>query len=96
MLYLQADGINRAFETYHDLIARGRLDDANAFFRANKDQIAQHALIAKVEEQETLLNRQIRRIGESPDLTAGQKQQQIIRYNAMRNKAAESVFGQRP
>jgi hypothetical protein len=63
LLYQQADAINRAFATYHDLLARGRLDEAAAFFAANKDRIARHGRVTKVEQTEALANRQIKRIG---------------------------------
>jgi hypothetical protein len=96
MLYQQAQGINETFNTYHDLIARGRMDDARDFFAANKDAIARHGLLQKTEEVETMANRQIKRIGESPTLSAEQKRLEIMKYNAMRNRAAENVFGTRP
>jgi N12 class adenine-specific DNA methylase len=95
-LYQQAEGINRAYATYHDLIARGRVDDARAFFEANKDQISKYGLVNKVEELEATANRQIKRIGESSNISAEQKRLEIMKYNAMRNRAAENVFGARP
>lgn len=96
LLYQQAAGINRAYATYHDLIARGRVDDARTFYAANKDQINKYPLVAKVTQVEQLANRQIKRIGESPTLSAEQKRVEIMKYNAMRNRAAENVFGARP
>jgi hypothetical protein len=96
MLYQQAEGVNRANATYHDLIARGRPDDARAFYAANKDQIARHGLVEKVQQVETTANQQIKRIGESRTLSAEQKRLDIAKYNAMRNRAAENVFGARP
>jgi hypothetical protein len=96
MLYQQAEGISRTYATYLDLIARGRVDDARAFSAANKDQIAKHELVDKVTEVEQMANRQIKRVGESPTLGAEQKRLEIMKYNAMRNKAAENVFGTRP
>jgi hypothetical protein len=96
MLYQQADGVNRAYATYHDLIARGRMDDARAFYAANKDLISKNELVDKVKQVEQTATRQIKRIGESPTLSAEQKRLDIMRYNAMRNRAAENVFGARP
>jgi Large polyvalent protein associated domain 38 len=96
MLYQQADGINRAFATYHDMIERGRVDDARDFYSANKEQINKHELVGKVTQVETTANRQIKRIGESPNLSAEQKRVEIMKYNAMRNRGAENVFGARP
>jgi hypothetical protein len=96
MLYQQADGVSRAYATYQDLLARGRVDDARDFYAANKDQISRHGLIDRVEQVETTANRQIKRIGESSALSAEQKRLEIMKYNAMRNRAAENVFGTRP
>jgi len=96
LLYQQAEGIRRADATYHDLIARGRPDDARAFYAANKDQISKVGLVEKVTQVEQTANRQIKRVGESPNLSAEQKRIEIMKYNAMRNRAAESVFGTRP
>jgi hypothetical protein len=96
LLYQQADAINRAFATYHDLLARGRLDEAAAFFAANKDRIARHGRVTKVEQTEALANRQIKRIGDDPGMGADQKRAAIIRDDALRNRVAESIFGARP
>ena len=45
-----------------------------------------------VTRNETVLSHQIRRVEDSPTLTADQKHDQILKYNAMRNKAAEQIF----
>ncbi|MGD0110118.1 MAG: LPD38 domain-containing protein [Rhodopila sp.] len=96
MLYQQAEGINRAYATYKDLIARGRMDDARTFYATNKDQISKYDLVEKVKQVEQDANRQIKRIGESANLSAEQKRVEIMKYNAMRNQRAENVFGARP
>lgn len=96
MLYQQADGINRTFATYHDRIARGRIDDARDFYAANKDAMARHGLLQRTEQVESLANRQIKRIGEDPKMDAERKHLEIMKYNAMRNRAAENIFGARP
>jgi hypothetical protein len=96
MLYQQADGVSRAYATHQDLLARGRVDDARDFYAANKDQISKYKRLEQTEQTETKMNRQIKRVGESPSLSAEQKRLEIMKYNATRNRAAENVFGTRP
>ncbi len=92
MLYQQADAASRAYSTYHDMIGRGQVDQARDFYAGNKDLIAANTRMQDVTRNETVLSHQIRRVEDSPTLTADQKHDQILKYNAMRNKAAEQIF----
>ena len=93
LLYQQADGINKAYGTYEDLIHRGKTAEAQEFFNANKEALQRHGMIADVTELESNANRQIRFIENRRDLSAEQKQVQIMKLNAMKNRSAETMFG---
>lgn len=95
MLYQQAGAVERAYATYHDLLARQQPEAAKEFFDANKALIARQPLIQKVTSEEALFNKQIRRVENSTMLTADQKHDQVMKYEAQRNKAAENIFGRR-
>jgi hypothetical protein len=95
LMYQQAAGINKAYGTYEDLMRRGRTDEATQFFNANREQMQQHQLIAGVTAAEATANRNIRFIENRRDLSAEQKQVQIMQINAIKNRSAESVFGAR-
>jgi hypothetical protein len=95
MMYQQADGINHAFATYHDMIARGQPSDARAYLADNRSQIAKHGLITSVTKTEAGLETDIKRVEASPTLSAQQKHDQIAKFAALRNKVAEQVFGER-
>jgi hypothetical protein len=92
-LYRQADGIDKAFGTFDDLIRRGRGADAQAFAEANPDAIGRHGLVADLTTQEALINRDVRVIESSRDMTAQEKHDAIAALNAQRNQLAEQVFG---
>jgi conjugative element/phage-associated large polyvalent protein len=93
LLYQQADGINRAYGTYEDMINRGRYGEAKDFFVANKDAMIKHGLIGGITTLEGEMNREIRRVENRTDLSAEQKRIQIMKLSAIKNRSAENVFG---
>lgn len=95
MLYEQKAGVDAAFATYHDMLARQENVQARAFFAENKALISRHEGLASLGRSEAEFNKQIRRIEVSPTLSAEQKHDQVMRYEAMKNKAAENIFGSR-
>jgi hypothetical protein len=95
MLYQQAAGVNQAFATYHDLLGRHQTEAAKAYLDENKPLIAREPLIANLTKQEAVFAAQIKRVEASPTMTADEKHDQVARYEAMRNKAAENIFGPR-
>jgi hypothetical protein len=95
MLYQQAEGVRKAYATWKDKLARGHPDDARDFYAANKEQIDLHSKIETLTAAETTFNQQIKRVGEDTRMSGEQKRLEIMRYNAMRNRVAEGVFGTR-
>lgn len=95
MLYEQGDGIEKAYATYRDMLAQGHADEAQKFFAANKDELQKHGLVSGVMRLESNINKQIRMITNNPDprVTPEQKRIQIMQLNAVKNRAAEQVFG---
>ena len=95
MLYTQKAAIDHAFNTYQDLKARQQPEAAREFFAANKDLIGRHDLVGKLAKTEAEIGKDIRVVETSPTLTAAEKHDRIAKYEAVRNRAAESIFGQR-
>lgn len=95
MLYEQGEAIEKAYATYHDMLSQGRAAEAQEFFKANKDEIQKHGMVSGLMRLEGNLNRQIRLVTNNPDtsVTAEQKKLQIMQLTALKNRAAEQVFG---
>lgn len=98
MLYEQGKGIEQAYATYRDLTQRGDADAAQRFFEKNQEALQKHGTVSAVMRLESDINRQIRLVTNNPDprVTAEQKHVQIMQLQAMKNRAAEQVFGARP
>lgn len=92
LLYKQGDAIQEAYATYQDLAKRGRTVDAKAYLDANRDMIVKYPAYSRTIRLEGEINQQIKAISENRDLTAEQKRVKIMRLNAMKTRAAESVF----
>lgn len=95
MMYRQADAVDKAYGTYRDLIQRQQYAEAQKFFEDNRDMIAKHGMVDSVVRLESQLNKQIRFLTNNPDpaVTPEMKRVQIMRLQAIKNRAAEQVFG---
>jgi hypothetical protein len=95
MLYSQGRQIEQAYATYRDMLQKGDAEGARRFFEHNKETLQKHGIVEGMMRLESDLNRQIRFISNNPDpnVTAERKRVQIMRLQAMRNRAAEQVFG---
>ena len=92
MLYEQGDGIEKAYNTYREMIGRGAVADAQKFFAANKDTIQKHGVVSSLMRLEGNLNRQMRLIENNPTATPEQKKLQLMQLNAAKNRAAQQAF----
>ena len=95
MLYTQKAAIDNAFNTYQDFKTRQQPEAAREFFAANRDLIAKHDLVGSLGRTEADVAKNIRMVETSPTLTAAEKRDRLMKYEAIRNKAAEAIFGQR-
>ncbi len=95
MLYEQKAGIDEAFATYHGMLDRRESVQAREFYAANKDLLAKHEMVGTLGRTEAAYGKDMRRIESSLTLTAEQKHDQLMKYQALRNKAAENIFGPR-
>ena len=93
--YEQKGATDRAYASYQGMLARQETEKARAFFGANKDVLAKHEMLGKLGRDEAEISKQMRRVEASPTLTAAEKHDRIAKYEAMRNKAAENIFGSR-
>jgi len=93
LLYEQADGINRAFNTYRYLLTTGRQQEASDFYAENKALIARHPLVADVQRFEATQNQMARRIENDPNRSAESKRVGLMAIDAARNRMAERAFG---
>jgi Large polyvalent protein associated domain 38 len=95
LMYQQATAVNQAYGSYHDMMVRGRYEDAQQFLEENRALIQRHGLIGGATRLEGEINQQIRRVENSQALTPDQKRVEIMRLNAVKNRSAESIFGAR-
>jgi hypothetical protein len=95
MLYQQGEGIQKAWNTYRDMLQRGQAAEAQQFYQDNRDALQKYGLVSGVMRSEAALGRQIRLITNNPDprVTPEQKRIAIQQLQAIRNRAAEQAFG---
>lgn len=92
MLYQQGEKIEHAYNTYKELIARGRTGEAEQYAQDNQEELGKYRQFSRVKEVESKLNRQIRMVENDPEMTGAQKKLAIARLSAQKNEAARSVF----
>ncbi len=93
MLYKQGKEVERAYATYRDILTRGHAAEAQQFFRDNQETLQKHGMVAGLMRLEGNLNKQVRLVSNNPDSTPEQKRLQILQLTAMKNRAAQQVFG---
>lgn len=92
MLYSQGKHIEQAYNTYRELVKRGRTEEARDYLDDNRDLIAKNKLFQRVIRTESQLNEQIRNITNSPTLTGEQKRVRIMALTEQKNRAARMLF----
>ena len=95
MLYEQGDGIEKAYNTYRDKLNSGRGAEAIEYYKAHQADIQKHGIVSSTMRTEAALNAQIRRIGNSTEMTAAEKKAQIMRINQLKSDAAQRAVGVR-
>ena len=95
MLYEQGDGIEKAYNTYRDKLNSGRRAEAVEYYKAHQADIDKHGIVSSTMRTEAALNAQIRRIGNSTEMTAAEKKAQIMRINQLKSDAAQRAVGVR-
>lgn len=95
MLYEQGAAIEKAYNTYRDMLERGQVKEAQDFLKTHQDEIQKHGVVSALMRTEAALNKQIRIVTNNPDpgVTAEQKRLQIQQLVALKNRAAQQVFG---
>lgn len=98
MMYEQADGIEKAYATFKNMIERGQGQEAQDYFKRNQENISKHGLVSAVLRTEGELNKQIRILTNNPDpkVTPEQKRIQIMQLVAAKNQLARQAFGPKP
>jgi hypothetical protein len=65
---------------------------ARDFAQGRREELARYPAFERVKQLEGQINQQVRLIENSSTMTAEQKRVQIMRLNAMKNRAAEGLF----
>jgi hypothetical protein len=92
LLYEQGEAIQQAYNTYRDLVKRGRTEEAAEYLEDNRDQIVKNRIYQRVIRTESQLNEQIRAVTNSPTLSGEQKRVRIQALQAQKNRVAKALF----
>ena len=92
MLYQQGSEIEQTYNTFRDMVRRGRHQEAREYRAENLETIRQYPRFEAAQRTETMLNNQIRVIEANRTMTGEEKKNRIAAIQARKNVVAQRVF----
>jgi len=95
-LYYDLKGkTDEAYRTHQDLLKKGRKEEAQEWFKANKDLIRVYGYTSAIESNLKEINGEIRRIGDNPKMSSKEKRERINQLQDLKMKALKDVISMR-